>query len=74
MLTVSISTYHTVKAFELWKKYWQYKDNHINYLTVVSYITELLEMVLQNNYFEFNDKCYPQVSCTAMGTKPVFIC
>ena len=36
-----------------------------------SYIIELLEVVLTNNYFEFNGKHYHQVSGTAMGTKLV---
>ena len=34
-----------------------------------SYIIELLELVLTNNHFEFNDKYYHQISGTAMGTK-----
>ena len=34
-----------------------------------SYIIELLEVVLTNKYFEFNGKCYHQVSGTAMVTK-----
>ena len=34
-----------------------------------SYITELLEVVLTNNYFDFNGKYYHQKSGTAMGTK-----
>ena len=34
-----------------------------------SYIIELLEVVLTNNYFEFNGTYYHQVSGTAMGTK-----
>ena len=34
-----------------------------------SYIIELLEVVLTNNHFEFNDTYYHQVSGTAIGTK-----
>ena len=34
-----------------------------------SYITELLEVVLTNNHFEYNGTFYHQVSGTAMGTK-----
>ena len=34
-----------------------------------NYIIELLEVVLTNNHFEFNDKHYHQMSGTAMGTK-----
>ena len=34
-----------------------------------SYIIELLEVVLTNNYFDFNGKHYHQTSGTAMGTK-----
>ena len=34
-----------------------------------SYITELLEVVQTNNYFEFSGKHYHKVSVTAMGTK-----
>ena len=34
-----------------------------------SYITELLEVVLTNNHFEFNSKHHHQVSGTATGTK-----
>ena len=40
-----------------------------NSLPKNSYITELLGVVLSNNYFEFNGKHYNQVSGTAMGTK-----
>ena len=32
-------------------------------------IIELLEVVLTSSHFEFNDRCYHQVSGTAMGTK-----
>ena len=32
-------------------------------------ITELMEMVLKNNVFEFNDNYYLQIQGTAMGTK-----
>ena len=42
---------------------------HSNILPHNSYITELLEVVLTNNYFDFNGKHYHQVSGTAMGTK-----
>ena len=31
-----------------------------------SYIIELLELVLTNNHFEFNDRYYYQISGTAM--------
>ena len=34
-----------------------------------SYITELLELVLTNNHFEFSGEFYHQLSGTAMGTK-----
>ena len=34
-----------------------------------SYIAELLEVVLTNNYFEFIGTYYHQMSGTAMGTK-----
>ena len=34
-----------------------------------SYIIELLEVVLTNNYFDFNGKHYRHKSGTAMGTK-----
>ena len=34
-----------------------------------SYIIELLEVVLTNNYFEFNGTYYHHVSGTAVGTK-----
>ena len=34
-----------------------------------SYIVELLQVVLTNNYFDFNGKHYHQKSGTAMGTK-----
>ena len=42
---------------------------HTNVLPHISYIVELLEVVLTNNYFDFNDKYYYQISGTAMGTK-----
>ena len=38
-------------------------------LAIHSYIVELLEVVLTNNYFDFNGKHYHQISGTAMGTK-----
>ena len=41
----------------------------INVLPHNSYIIELLEVVLTNNYFDFNGKYYHQKSGTAMGTK-----
>ena len=40
-----------------------------NVLPHNSYITELLKVVLTNNYFDFNCKHYHQKSETAMGTK-----
>ena len=40
-----------------------------NALPYNSYIIELLEVVLTNNYFDFNGKHYHQKSGTAMGTK-----
>ena len=42
---------------------------HINTLPHNSYIVELLEVVLTNNYFHFNGKNYHQISGTAMDTK-----
>ena len=42
---------------------------HTNVLPHNSYIIELLEVVLTNNYFDFNDKHYHQISGTTMGTK-----
>ena len=42
---------------------------HTNALPHNSYIVELLEVVLTNNYFDFNSKHYHQTSGTAMGTK-----
>ena len=42
---------------------------HTNTLPHNSYIVELLEVVLTNNYFDFNGKHYHQISGTAMGTK-----
>ena len=42
---------------------------HTNNLPHNSYIVELLEVVLTNNYFDFNGKHYHQISGTAMGTK-----
>ena len=42
---------------------------HTNALPHNSYIVELLEVVLTNNYFDFNGKHYHQISGTAMGTK-----
>ena len=48
---------------------------HTNNLPHNSYIVELLEMVLTNNYFDFNGKHYHQISGIAMGTKlATFIC
>ena len=41
----------------------------INALPHNSYIIELLQVVLTNNYFDFNGKHYHQKSGTAMGTK-----
>ena len=41
----------------------------INALPHNSYIIELLQVVLTNNYFDFNCKHYHQKSGTAMGTK-----
>ena len=41
---------------------------HTNVLPHNSYIVELLEVVLTNNYFDFNGKHYHQTSATAMGT------
>ena len=35
----------------------------------ISYIIDLLELVLTNNHFEFNGKHYHQMSGNAMGTK-----
>ena len=40
-----------------------------NVLPCNSYIIELLEVVLTNNYFDFNGKHYHQKSGTAIGTK-----
>ena len=34
-----------------------------------SYIIELLQLVLTDNYFEFNGKHYHQISGNTMGTK-----
>ena len=42
---------------------------HTNTLPHNSYITELLEVVLTNSYYDCNGKHYHQVSGTAMGTK-----
>ena len=42
---------------------------HTNNLPYKSYIVEFLEVVLTNNYFDFNGKHYHQISGTAMGTK-----
>ena len=42
---------------------------HTNALPHNSYIVELLEEVLTNNYFDFNGKHYHQTSGTAMDTK-----
>ena len=42
---------------------------HTNDLPHNSYIIELLEVVLTNNYFDFNGKHYHQIAGTAMGTK-----
>ena len=44
---------------------------HTNTLPHNSYIVEPLEVVLTNNYFDFNSKHYHQISGTAMGTKLV---
>ena len=41
----------------------------INALPHNSYIIELLQVVLTNNYFDFNGKHYHQKSGTATGTK-----
>ena len=41
----------------------------INALPHNSYIIELLQVVLTNNYFDFNGKHYHQKFGTAMGTK-----
>ena len=41
----------------------------INALPHNSYIIELLQVVLTNNYFDFNGKHYHQKSGTSMGTK-----
>ena len=41
----------------------------INALPNNSYIIELLQVVLTNNYFDFNGRHYHQKSGTAMGTK-----
>ena len=41
----------------------------LNDLPHNSYITELLEIVLTNNHFEFDGTFYHQISGTAMGTK-----
>ena len=32
-------------------------------------LTELAELVLQNNYFEFNERYLKQIQGTAIGTK-----
>ena len=32
-------------------------------------LIELSELVLQNNYFEFNERCLKQIRDTAIGTK-----
>ena len=42
---------------------------HTNTLPHNSYIVELLEVVLTNNYFDFNGKHYHQLSGTAVSTK-----
>ena len=42
---------------------------HTNALPHNSYIVELLEVVLTNNYFDFNGKHYHQMSGTALCTK-----
>ena len=44
-------------------------DRHTNVLPHNSYIVELLEVVLPNNYFDFNSKHYHHILGTAMGTK-----
>ena len=44
-------------------------DRDIQALPNNSYIIELLQVVLTNNYFDFNGKHYHQKSGTAMGTK-----
>ena len=44
---------------------------HANTLLDNSYIVELLEVVLNNSYFDFNGKHYHQISGTALGTKLV---
>ena len=42
---------------------------HTDALPHYSYIVEFLEVVLTNNYFDFNGNHYHQISSTAMGTK-----
>ena len=53
-----------------------YKVYTLTYLIMKAYnhnscIVELLEVVLTNNYFDFNGKHFHQISGTAMGTKLV---
>ena len=41
-----------------------------------SKLVKIAEFVLKNNYFQFSDKVYQQVSGTAIGTKfaPLYAC
>ena len=41
-----------------------------NPVVPASYITRLLEIILQNSIFEFNKELYQQKVGTSMGTKP----
>ena len=56
-----------MRVYKPLKNSWQFTD--IQALPHNSYIVELLQVVLTNNYFDFNGKHYCQKSGTAMGTK-----
>ena len=51
------------------KSFWQSTETSVNALPHNSYIIELLQVVLTNNFFDFNGKHYHHKSGTAMGTK-----
>ena len=46
-------------------------DSRVDKQVTTDTLTELTELVLKNNIFEFSDKTYKQIRGTAIGTKLV---
>ena len=72
LCTLDITSLYTniphSEVYKPLKSFWQFTRD-INALPHNSYIIELLQVVLTNNYFDFDGKHYHQKSGTAMDTK-----